>query len=604
MAYDKYADQFVDWLLECGYTHCFFVAGGNIMHLLDSVRTRMICIPVIHEVAAGIAAEYFNATRNSQGGRAFVLVTAGPGLTNLVTAIAGAWQESRELLVVGGQVKSDDLGHSGLRQRGLQEIDGVGLVSSITKAAIRLERPIAKSALSELVHISCTPRRGPVFIEFCLDAQAAPPVGEESSLIAEVLTDTSLPAATGDQLTIIETLLNQSQRPVLLLGGGLDRAHTRQLAAQIERFGVPVMTTWNGADRFDNSHPLYWGRPNLFGQRSANILIQQSDLVIALGTRLGLQQTGFNWREFVPDGTIVQVDIDEEELRKPNPAIDFGFQADANDVLTRLLACPVEPGSHWSQWRSFGRHVQQLLPWKEDATQVRSQYISSYDLIELLPGAAEPDAVFIPSSSGGTFTSSYQVLRLRHDQQVMSNKSLASMGYGLAAALGTALSVPGRQVIHLEGDGGFAQNLQELSTIASQGANIKIFLMDNGGYASIKTTQRNYFGGSSIGCDASTGLILPDWEKIAASFGVPYVRLQTDLPTGTGLGNLLQGHGPVLLHVKLDPDQQYLPKMSSRVLADGTMESNPLHLMSPSLSDDVAAEVFRYGSTAYERENG
>lgn len=255
---ETYSDQFCDWLTDQGYTHCFFVAGGNIMHLLNSASSRFTCTPVVHEVAAGIAVEYFNET--SPSSKAFALVTAGPRVTNIVTAIAGAWLESRELLVIGGQVKSSDLASAQLRQRGIQELKGVALVESITKATLQIQEPVVESQVLGICNTSKKGRPGPVFIEFCLDAQGAPSDITLNDLEGSPSKTVSTP--TDEEIRKIDSAISNSSRPILLIGGGLGREEMVRLMPHLETLGIPIMTTWNALDRIDATHPLYWGRPN------------------------------------------------------------------------------------------------------------------------------------------------------------------------------------------------------------------------------------------------------------------------------------------------------------------------------------------------------
>ena len=356
----KYSDLVMKWLRDIGYTHCFFVAGGNSMHLLDGARRTMTCIPVVHEVAAGIAVEYFNEQASASGSqeRAFALVTAGPGVTNIVTAMAGAYLESRELLVVGGQVKSTDLARPGLRQRGIQEIDGIALLRPVSVAAERIESPIGRRAFTELVRRGSNGRKGPVFLEICLDAQGAPvdPAPLEADAPAPAVENPGIDTGVADR--VIEGL-RQAQRPVVLLGGGVSRSAAAAALARLRELELPVMTTWNGADRVGAGDPVYVGRPNTWGQRSANVLIQQCDFLLALGTRLGLQQTGFNWQQFAPLATVVQVDLDRAELDKGHPRVDIPWMADADDALARVLQADL-PG--WGSWLAQCREVRDLLP--------------------------------------------------------------------------------------------------------------------------------------------------------------------------------------------------------------------------------------------------
>jgi acetolactate synthase-1/2/3 large subunit len=295
----KYSDQICIWLKELGYTHCFFVAGGNIMHILESVSKHFVCVPVIHEVTAGIAVEYFNESNLTSEDKAFALVTAGPGLTNILTALAGAFLESRELLVIGGQVKSSDLKNPHLRQLGIQEIDGISIAKNFCVETLQITNPVGKSNFIDPIISGYTARKGPVFIEFCLDAQAA--VLTDKSIDNQLTGRKRLDNAPVNFTGIYEQIQN-SKRPVLLIGGGVDRKTTQLLENEFKNFPFPVMTTWNATDRISSKAKSYMGRPNTWGQRYSNVLIQQSDLLIAVGTRLGFQQNGFNLMEFIPVG--------------------------------------------------------------------------------------------------------------------------------------------------------------------------------------------------------------------------------------------------------------------------------------------------------------
>jgi acetolactate synthase-1/2/3 large subunit len=593
----KYSDQLADWLVGAGYTHCFFVAGGNIMHLLDSMRTRMTCVPFVHEVGAAIGVEYFNAARDERTGRALALVTAGPGITNALTGVAGAWQESRELLVLGGQVKSSDLSRGAVRQRGIQEIDGVELVSSLTKRALRIERPVARDVILEAVLDGRTPRQGPVFLEFCLDAQAAPPLsGQDPIALPDAVEVPEVAAADVERAV---ALIRESERPVFLIGGGLSRGAVRALGQRTVSAGIPLMTTWNGADRVPTEHPLYSGRPNTWGQRVANILIQQADLVVAMGTRLGLQQTGFAWEEFAPVGRVIQVDIDTAELNKGHPRVDLPLQGDADRFLSALYASDLGDARKWQAWREFVSSARAELPLNDPQNVTAPGYVKPYEFAMRLAEVAQPDAVVLPASSGNSFSVGMQALQLRADQKIVTNKSLASMGYGLSGAIGAALANPDRQVLLSEGDGGFAQNLQELGTLAATGVNLKVFVLDNNGYASIRMTQRNYFGGAWVGCDAQTGLGLPNWEVLARAYGIPFAQLDAEAGLDApSVRALLDADGPALIVVPIDPDQTYYPKITSAVQPDGSMKSNPLHRMSPDLPADVEERVTVHLRTA------
>jgi acetolactate synthase-1/2/3 large subunit len=590
MKTEIYSDQICDWLVEDGYTHCFFVAGGNIMHLLNSARTRFICIPVVHEVTAAIAVEYFNESNCNS--KAFALVTAGPGITNAVTGIAGAWLEGRDLLVIGGQVKSIDIKSDGIRQRGIQEIDGVGIVKEITKSARCLLKTINRSEFLSYVKKGSEGKPGPVFLEICLDVQGSPLIKKEPHLV-DVNHDTD--RIDSDNFEKFLEYLNSSQRPIILIGGGVDRSVAKAYSSFFHLLGIPIMTTWNGLDRIDSSDDLFWGRPNTWGQRSANILIQQSDLIIAIGTRLGLQQTGFNWKEFGSDAVLVQIDIDASELSKGHPRVDLAFNNDSGIFLQEWAHSPKYKKRHeLTAWKEFGKHVTDILPNNDLRNSSKDGCINPFTFVESLSENLNSESVVIPCSSGGAFTTMMQAFRQKSGQVVISNKGLASMGYGLAGAIGAAYANPNKSIVLVEGDGGFLQNLQELGTVKIGNLPIKIFIYVNNGYASIRMTQLNYFDGAYIGCDESTGLGMPNWFKLFESFDIPVVALDSIQIFTEENVRQLHDDSPRAFIVPIDPEQTYYPKITSKVLESGLMESNPLHLMTPELEHDVSLDVFKF----------
>lgn len=549
----------------------------------------MTCVPVVHEVSAGIAAEYFNESHLSEG-KAFVLVTAGPGLTNLVTALAGAYLESRELLVFGGQVKSSDLATNGLRQRGIQEIDGVAISRPISKAVFRVEQPISQRVFAGLVRQTSEGRKGPVVIEVCLDAQGAPVQSDPGS--SHDITDDSLSLALPSMAEVnqVRSLLAKSSKPMLLLGGGISRQDCAALLPLIEKWKIPVTTTWNAADRMDSGHELYFGRPNTWGQRSSNLIIQQADLLVAAGTRLGLQQTGFNWSEFVPNGEVIQIDIDQEELEKGHPKLALAVCADAASTL-HLIFEDASQIPNWSTWRSHARRIRQELPLSEEVNGHHQGFLNPFDFALSLSELCKSNDTVVPCSSGGAFTVMMQAFNQKGGQTIITNKGLASMGYGLAGAIGAALADRRRRSILVEGDGGFSQNLQELATVAVQKLNLKMFIFANNGYASIRMTQKNYFDGAYLGCDIESGLGFPDWQVLAKAFGISSMTLSEGFQSDPGFLESWNNNDPCLYVVPVHPEQTYFPKIASQVTASGSMESAPLHRMTPLLSDEVAKEL-------------
>ncbi len=581
----NYGDQICDLLVELNYTHCFYVAGGNIMHILNSASKKFICIPVVHEVSAGIAAEFFNeANRNSQA-RAFVLVTAGPGLTNVVTAIAGAFLESRELLVIGGQVKANDLKDKSLRQNGIQEIDGISIVASITLRQLQISSPVEIGLVRDLIEIAPGIRKGPIFIEFCLDAQAAPQIDVGLSPAGNIH------VALETDFTDFFECFSKYERPVILLGGGVSREFATRNKDALGLIPFPIMTTWNAADRVDSNQENYMGRPNTWGQRYANVILQQADLIIVAGSRLGLQQTGFNWQAFGPLADIVHIDLDLAELNRSNLRTKFKFQSDANYFLQEFLK--MNFNGSYMDWMDFSKFVKATLPLDEDSNMAFEGFWNPYKFLSLLSGVLVESDAIIPSSSGGAETVTMQALQQINGNTVITDKGLASMGYGLAGAIGAAFKT-GRRVIHIEGDGGFAQNLQELGTVAKNRLPIKTFIFCNSGYASIRMTQKSYFGGNYVGCDENTGLGLPRWEPLFDAYGISVTTIQPSETLNPEILALMSDPNPRAFLVPIHPDQTYYPKITSRVVANGQMESNPLHLMTPEVSPKVATEIYRF----------
>ena len=456
----KYSDQLIDWLTDLGYTHCFFVAGGNIMHLLDSARNRLKCIPVVHEVAAGIAVEYFNQVSSTE--KAFALVTAGPGLTNIVTAVAGAWLEHRDLLVIGGQVKSADLMSGSIRQRGIQEIDGVSIVSSLCKEAITLKEQIREEELKAIVELGTSGRNGPIFLEVCLDVQGSAPKTKSMEMVVET---GAVPtgALISSQVDLIKTHMNNAQRPVWLLGAGVSRTTATQCRQMLEKVELPLITTWHGADRISARAHNYFGRMETWGQRAANLIINQADLVVVFGARLGLQETGFNWQEFATKAKIIHIEIDQAELSKGHPRVDHPVHGDANSILISLLANQFDG---YSKWMNYCKEIQRLLPLNESSNETQSGFVSPYEFYLAASEFSDMNDIWVPASSGGANSVAIQALQQWGNQKVVCDNGLASMGYGLSGAIGAAFAAPNERVWLIEGDGGFSQNLQELATVA------------------------------------------------------------------------------------------------------------------------------------------
>ena len=587
---EKYSDQFVAWLSDAGYTHCFFVPGGNVMHLVESARTKFTWVSFIHEVGCAIAAEYFNETSGGPN-KAFVLVTAGPGLTNTITGIAAAWVEGRELLIVGGQAKSSELSGAKYRQIGFQEFDGISLCESITKESYLINKQVKQSEILRLIELTRADRKGPVFLEFCLDVSMLPAdekLNDQKEFKKEISQFEIL-----DMPKII-SLLKNSSRPIILIGGETPRNYD---LIDFKQIGIPMATTFNGADRVGIEYEYYAGRPNWYGSRWSNLLLQQADLIIAVGARLGLMQVGYNWKNFAPRAQIVQVFSDEIEMSKNFPRVDFKIVSRSDVFLDQMKAelkfLDVE---RFEEWRKFVVNLRTELAFPETVNFSRPEFVEPLRFIfDLVNTATNSNDVIIPCSSGeASYVGPMRMILNKEGQLIVTNNAMASMGYGLSGAIGASLANLEKRVILFEGDGGFAQNLQELSTVKTNNLNIKIFLMNNGGYMSIKQNQKNVFNGHYIGCDSASGLEMPNWEFIAKAFGLKYFRLDRLSLNSGEFQNFLKLKEAIFFDVQIDPEQTYYPKITSFKNTNGQMESNPIHIMEPSLTKTQEEKYIKY----------
>lgn len=562
------------------------------MHLLDGFRNRFECIPVVHEVTAGIATEHFNQCAPS-GKRAFALVTTGPGLTNIVTAIAGCYVEHRELLVIAGQVKSTDLLAFPQRQRGVQEVDGRAICAPIAINSECLKAPISRSDFRALAHNTRGPHPGPVLIEICLDVQGAE-VQPESLIDEDVLDQFTVIQPDTKQIEDIRSLVNSARRPLVLLGGLVSREAAWKAIPHFERLGIPVATTTSAIDRIHSNSPVFAGRPGTWGgQRSANILMAQSDLILAFGAQLDLQQTGFNYIEYAPSAKLIHIFPSQVELDRLGPPAQAKILASPDAALAALL-----PGIDWKDqdfWGDYVRNVRVQIPTLETANTNDPGFINSFKFLKNLSRSTEASDLLALCSSGGTFTGALQTYEIAPRQMATTSAAHASMGYGLATAIGLSFSDRTRRIVLTEGEGGFSQNLQELAILKRYSLPIKIFLFDNQGYASIRATQKKFFNGAYLGCDSETGLGFPNWEKLFDAYDIPcrYINpCETEEDTLSQL--LSERSGPQAWIVRVDPQQPNWPAVSTSLSADGSLRSSPLYDMLPKLSDEILARVGRY----------
>jgi acetolactate synthase-1/2/3 large subunit len=431
-----------------------------------------------------------------------------------------------------------------------------------------------------------------VYLEICLDVQAA-------SISVENL-DTATPTKPEYQVSesdiqYVVKKIEKSKRPLFLIGGGVSRVAAANCLNYFEKIGIPIATTWGGIDRIHSNHVLYAGRPNTHGQRWANIFLQQADLLIVLGSSLGLQQTGFNTDGFLPLGEIIHLDVDPEVLSISPFANKKNIQIDLHTHLStflRRIENMLKGDQNWVEWLKFKDLLRLELPLVEDKTGNDKGFINPFQYIYDISGITSHEHAIVSCSSGGTYTSFMQTFENQPKQIVMSSKGLGSMGIGPGGAIGTQIAT-GKITLLFDGDGGFIQNSQELGVIAARNLPIKIFIFSNDGYSSIRTTQKKYFSGNYVGCDASTGLGFPSLELYAAAFGINFYRSESNIEIDK-LAKIVNDYNPWLIEVVVDPDQEYLPKINSRITPSGSMESNALHAMWPELDDEQSRVVFKH----------
>jgi acetolactate synthase-1/2/3 large subunit len=583
----RVADFVFDFIARQGVAHVFFLPGGGAMHLNDGLRGQKAITPVsmLHEQGASIAAETYARTSGKFG---VCLVTSGPGVTNAMTGLAGAWFESTPVIFISGQVKRADLkGDTGVRQLGPQELDAVTMVRSLTKSAVCLTEPQrARWELEKALYLMREGRPGPVWIEIPLDVQATriDPDGQAAFDPAELVSRNRAEAMDPAVLGKLVQLLKDAKRPVLLVGNGVHCARAeRELRQLIERLNIPTLTTWIAADLLEHSHPLSFGRPGTAAPRGANFTIQNADFLLAIGARLDFPTTGFNRAQFAREARIAVVDIDAAEIGKLGDLPDLSIVCDARVFIESLLKqLGADDRFSYPEW--IGR----CTGWKEKYPVVLPEYrmqegfANTYVFTETLCEELAGNDLIIPGSSGAALDTFWLSAKLKKGQRAVPTGGLGAMGYGLPAAVGGCLGADRKRTISVDGDGGFVMNIQELEVAKRLDLPIKFFVLNNNGYASIRASQSGYFK-QTIGCDPGTGLTLPDIRKIVAAFGVKTLRIEDQSGLRRIIRETLDSEGPVVCEVMVQPDQAIGPRASTRIRSDGSMVSTPLEDLFPFL---------------------
>lgn len=587
----KLALYLAQFFAEHGVHDVFTITGGGAMHLNDALghHEGLHCTYNHHEQASAMAAE---AYARLTGNLALVCVTSGPGGTNAITGVMGGWLDSIPMFVVSGQVKFTTTIRCTdvpLRQLGDQEFNITDSVACMTKYAVMVTDPDTIAYhLEKALYRATHGRPGPVWLDIPLNVQGAMIETDKLSHY-DPAEDAALlpPEPTDEDVFEIFERVAAAKRPVILAGGGIRTGHAHELFLQaIDRLNIPVVTAWNAHDVLPDEHPLFCGRPGTIGTRGGNFVVQNSDLLISLACRMNVRQISYEWKNFADKAYKIAVDIDEGELRKPTLSIDLPIHADVRAVLEKILASgrsvPIETHSAWLDWC---RAVNERYPAVPTAFYKKQPPLNPYVFMRALSDQLEAGEV-TAAGNGSACVCSFQAMKIRKGQRLFTNSGCASMGYGLPAAIGCAVAMRGKRVICLEGDGSIQMNLQELQTVVHNRLNIKIFWLNNNGYHSIRQTQMNVFHSNFCGVDEASGVSFPSAERIAAAYGIPFVRVEQPDTLECDIRRALATEGPVICEAVLDPAQFFEPKLSSRVLPDGRIVSPPIDDMYPFLDRD------------------
>lgn len=602
MQKQKLSEFVAQFLVEQGLQHVFMLTGGGAMHLNDAFGRHPGLEKVYnhHEQASAMAADSYARISKAIP---IVNVTTGPGGLNTLNGVFGSWVDSLPMLVVSGQVKFETTVESTqlpLRQLGDQECRIIEMVKGITKYAVTVTDPNSiKYHLQKALFLTNSGRPGPVWIDIPMNVQG-------SFIFPEQLTEFDpaqegflheLAAIDATLMAKIYTTLSQAKRPVIFAGAGVRVSGAYATFLQlIETLNIPTVCGWNTYDIVSNDHPCYAGRPGSLGDRAGNFTVQNADVLLVLGSRLNIRQISYNWESFARHAHIIMVDIDQAELDKPTVKPDLKVHADLATFIPDMLAyVQSQPTTNHSAWLTWCRErvatYPTVLPEYWDA----QHKVNPYCFMERLSEHLQEDQIIV-SGDGTACVVSFQAMILKAGQRLYTNSGCASMGYDLPAAIGACVASGYQEIICLAGDGSIMQNIQELATIAFNQYPIKIFILNNYGYHSIRQTQQNFFGQPLIGVGPDSGLGFPDFEKLVAGFGLSYVSCRDHKELTQRIEDTLQHKGPVVCEVFLDLDQVFAPKLSSRRLEDGSMVTSPMEDMAPFLSREELRDNMLVGN--------
>ena len=601
----RLADYVVNFLIEHGVTDCFTVVGGGAMHLNDAFghNEKIHCTYNHHEQACAIAAEAYARLENKI---AAVCVTTGPGGTNALTGVLGGWLDSIPMFVVSGQVRYDTTARFAqqftdglpLRAVGDQEFDITRAVGCMCKYAEMLENPKnIKYMLEKAWHLATTGRPGPVWLDIPVNYQGGYIETDELEGYDSAEDDAKLPPPVDNAtIQIILEKIRKAKRPVFHAGYGIRLSGGYDAFRSVaEKLNIPIVTYWNAVDLIEDDNPLYCGRAGNMGDRPGNWAIQNADLILAVGTRISIRQVGYNWKTWARAAEVIMVDVDQAELKKPTIHVEMPVWADAKDFLIKLDKAAEETVYAGGVW------LETCQRWKRDYPAVLSRHweengqtANVYAFVRYLSSCL-PEGSLTAVSNGACCVVGNQAYVIQKGSRMANNSAVASMGYGLPAAIGTCIGGGKKTTICLEGDGSIMMNLQELQTVLTNHLPIKIFVINNSGYHSIRITQTNLFGHHSrvgIGPE-SADLSFPEFERIAKAFGYPYYCAHSNAEMKAVVDEVLETDGPVFCEIFTDTKQVWEPKSSTKRLADGTLVSPPLEDLAPFLPrEELESNMF------------
>ena len=584
----KIAEYIADFLVSRGVTDVFTITGGAAMHMNDAFghKEGLKCIYNHNEQATTIMAE---AYARLTGRIAAVCVTAGPGSTNAVSGVYGAYVDSIPMLVFSGQAKRETMVtacEAPLRQLGDQECKTIEMVKSITKSCVTILNPNEiRYQLEKAWFLANNGRKGPVWIDVPLDIQGTVIYPDELTGFDSRNTEkVERPYYDKSYTDKILEKIHEARRPVILAGEGIRQGDAYKVFLDCtDALKIPVVTAWNANDLLWEENQYYAGLPGTVGTRGGNFVVQNADLLLVLGCRMNLRIISYNKFQFAENAYKIVVDIDENELKKPTVKIDMPIHADVKDVCRSLRNCIDEEVGDHSEWLKWCREINRRYPVVLPEYSKKSSPMNPYPFLRTLSEhLGDNDAIVC--GNGAACVQTFQAFHIKKGERIFTNSGSASMGYGYPAAIGAAVARKGKKVVCIDGDGSFMMNMQELETVMHNNLNIKLFLLNNNGYHSIRQTQKNLFKGRSyVGIDTESGVSFPDFSKIADAFGMKYIRIDTLDGLDDKLEEALSGDGPVFVEAIVDPEQNFEPKLSSKVLPDGTITSAACDDMYPFL---------------------